>query len=146
MNKSTLFFGCALLAAAVCSFFFNPSLLLADSGTDKNSAARQEYNNPKSGFLFTYPTDWELIDDFLYQTPGAVSAGTGEGMWTINLQQIGKKEDSVNWIRINPRQFQDEAGTCMTISQQQICTYSRDAGVLGILKKIATSFRLQENR
>ncbi|MDU9047618.1 MAG: hypothetical protein Q3M30_02130 [Candidatus Electrothrix sp. Rat3] len=146
MNKSTLFFGRALLTVAVCSFFFNPSLLLADSGTDKNPAAWQEYNNPKSGFLFTYPTEWELIDDFLYQTAGALSAGTGEGMWTINLQQIGKEEDSANWIRINPRQFQDEDGTCMTVSQQQICTYSRDAGVLAILKKIAASFRLQENR
>jgi hypothetical protein len=146
MKKIRLFFGRFLIAATVCYFFFNPSLLQADSGTekDKESAAWQEYNNPESGFLFTYPTGWKITDDFFYQSAGA--AGTDEGVWTIILQQIGKDDDSNNWIRINSPQFQKLDGTCITISQQDICTYSREISVLEVLKRIAASFRMQKNK
>lgn len=150
INKITSSFGCILLTVTVCCFFFNHSLLLAASGLEKNeeSSKWQEYNNQESGFIFTYPKDWEITDDFFYQSAGAQSAGAAgkdEGMWTIILQQIGKNDDSNNWIRINSPQFQELDGTCIIISQQNICTYSRDAGVLELLRKIADSFQLQKS-
>ena len=105
----------------------------SETKTDVNAktVSWHSYSNPKVNFTFKYPNDWEITDDFFYKTS-----------WTINLQRKGADADSDNWIRINPPQFQDEDGVCKQVGEEEICTYSKDAAVLEIFKKVAASFHL----
>lgn len=101
-------------------------------GDDADTANWQSYSNAENKFSFKYPKDWEVIDDGFYKTA-----------FGLTIQKIGGSEDSDNWIRINSPQFQEEDGTCTEVNKQFICTYSHDADVLSIFKRIAASFQLK---
>jgi len=92
----------------------------------------QTYSNPKANFTFKYPNDWEIIEDYFYET----AAGSKAKNPTIVLQKIGD-DDSNNWIRINQRQFNCECGKCAGI----FGTYSKDSEVLNIFDRIVESFK-----
>ena len=94
------------------------------------------YSNPEVNFTFKYPNNWEIIDDYFYETASGAESETR----TITLQKI-KDENSNNWIRINPRQFQREFGKCEGI----FCTYSEDQRILDIFSKMSATFELIEN-
>ena len=65
------------------------------------------YISPEGDFTFKYPKDWEIINDYIYET----AAGIKSEYRTVELRKIGN-ESSNDWIRLNPRQFQSEFGTC----------------------------------
>jgi len=89
-----------------------------------------------SGSLsFSYPPDWEVTEDFVYETAGGATADVP----SITLAKIGD-DDSNNWIRINPRQFQTEYGTCLDAGAHTVCTYSADPGVVDLMGRIVSTF------
>lgn len=60
---------------------------------------------------------------------------------TVVLQKSGD-DDSNNWIRINPRQFQCSLGKCTEIEGNIIGTYSKNLEVLNVFEKIVTSLKV----
>jgi hypothetical protein len=115
------------LVSAVCG-----SAEASKIGDDIDTANWQSYSNAESKFSFKYPKDWEVIDEGFYKTS-----------FGLTIQRIGGSEDSDNWIRINSPQFQEEDGKCIEVDKQFICTYSKDANVLDIFKRVAASFKLK---
>ena len=115
------------LVSVVCGYAAERKIV-----ADADTANWHSYSGAESNFIFKYPKNWEVIDDGFYKTA-----------YALTIQKIGGDEDSDNWIRINAPQFQEEDGTCIVVDTQQICTYSKDAEVLNIFKKIAASFKLK---
>lgn len=95
----------------------------------------QIYSNPTYRFSFEYPVDWEIQEEFVPET----AAGVEGDLITIILARVGE-EDANHWIRINPRQFQHEVGTCREIDVHSICTYSGSPEVIAVLDHIHTAF------
>lgn len=113
------------LVFAVCG-----SAAASKNGDDADTANWLRYSNAENKFTFKYPEGWEVIDEGFYKTA-----------FGLTIQKIGESEDSDNWIRINSPQFQEEDGKCLEVDQQLICTYSNDANVLDIFKRVAASFK-----
>jgi hypothetical protein len=88
------------------------------------------YADDVNHFRFSYPKDWEVIDEGFYKTH-----------YGLTIQRIGREEDSNNWIRINSPQFSVEDGRCCEVDEQQICTYSQNATVIEIFENIVASFQ-----
>jgi len=101
------------------------------AGDDTNAQGWQTYSDAENKFIFKYPKGWEVIDEGFYKT-----------VYGLTIQKTSEKENSDNWIRINSPQFQEEDGNCIDVGNQIICTYSKDADVIEIFKKIAHSFKL----
>jgi len=101
-------------------------------GDDSDTVNWQSYSNAENKFTFKYPKDWEVIDEGFYKTA-----------FGLTIQKIGGSEDSDKWIRINSPQFQEEDGKCIEVDKQLICTYSNDANVQEIFKRVAASFKLK---
>ena len=103
------------------------------------TASWQIYRNEELGVEFQHPQDWKIIQDAFYETAGGIRAEVP----TVILSQENNEDDSTNWIRINPRQFQTSAGTCLeiAINFNSMCTYSKDSRVLDILKQTLSTFR-----
>ena len=99
-------------------------------GDDSDTANWQSYSNTENKFTFKYPKDWEVIDEGFYKTA-----------YGITIRKLSGSEDSDNWIRINSPQFQEEDGKCIEVNKQLICTYSKDADVLYIFKRVVASFK-----
>ena len=95
------------------------------------------YSSSETNFTFRYPENWEIIDDYFYET----AAGIKSEQRTVILQKIGD-EDSNNWIRINPIQFQYHIGKCIETNGNTIGTYSKDSEVLEVFDNIVTSFQI----
>jgi hypothetical protein len=93
------------------------------------------YTSGDSSLTFRYPPDWEIIEDFVYETAGGAVADVP----SITLGKIGN-EDSNDLIRINPRQFQTEYGTCLEAGGHTVCTYSSDSAIVSLMEKIAATF------
>ena len=81
-------------------------------------------------------------DEGFYITAGGAMAN----QWSVTLQTIGGDEDPNNWIRINPRQFDESDGICTKVGEENICTYSTDQEVLDILNKILAGFILKNSK
>ena len=103
--------------------------------TKDETADWKTYTNPEADFTFEYPSNWEIIDDYFYETASGIKAKQR----TIILQEIGNK-NSNDWIRMNPRQFQSNVGKC----KGSFCTYSEKIEVLNIFNKVAESFKKKE--
>jgi hypothetical protein len=95
-------------------------------------AGWQTYSNAESNLTFKYPKDWETADEGFYVTAG----GSVANQWSVRLQKIEGDEDSNDWIRINPRQFDESDGICTKVGEESICTYSTDQDVLNIFNII----------
>lgn len=111
------------------TFFLIIGYACAGQAGEDAVAAWQSYSNEENHFTFSYPRGWEVIDEGFYKTT-----------YGLTIQRIGGSEDSNNWIRINSPQFQEEDGKCIEVDMQRICTYSKEADVLGIMERLATSF------
>ena len=96
---------------------------------DANVSQWKHYSNEESGFQLIYPVGWEVIDEGFYKTH-----------YGLTIKRIGGEQDSNDWIRVNSPQFSEEDGMCATVSDQQICTYSKDSAVIDILHAISASF------
>ena len=99
-------------------------------GNDSDTDIWLSYSNDENKFTFKYPREWEVIDEGFYKTA-----------YALTIKKTGGDEDSDNWIRINSPQFQAEDGKCIECNNQFICTYSKDANVIAIFKRVAASFR-----
>lgn len=97
----------------------------------------QTYSNWRARLTFKYPSDWVVGDVDFYETAGGAKATEV----SLTLYQQERYEDSENWIRLNPRQFQDDDGQCVEAVGNQICTYSRDAGVLEVYRRVAATMK-----
>ena len=84
---------------------------------------------------FRYPPGWEILEDFIYETAG----GAKGSLPMITLGKIGT-DDSNDWIRINPRQFQTEYGTCLVWGGHNICTYSSNPDITDLMERIVSTF------
>ena len=63
------------------------------------------YSNSEVNFTFKYPKDWEIIDDYFYETLEGVKSPHR----TVTLHKInGSDED---WIVINLQQFAYESAS-----------------------------------
>lgn len=91
------------------------------------------YSNEEAGLSFKYPKDWMVEVEGFYETAGGARAD----LWSLTLYRRGAEDDSNDWIRFNPRQFQESDGRCVVVSGNAICTYSRDERILEILWKVA---------
>jgi hypothetical protein len=94
------------------------------------------YENPEVNFTFKYPLDWEITDDYFYETAGGVKAKQR----TVILREKGD-ENSNDWIRINPRQFQCSLGKCEGVYDNTIATYSQNSGIINVFNQILSTFR-----
>jgi hypothetical protein len=96
------------------------------------------YANPEADFTFKYPSNWEVIEDYYYESASGMKAKVR----TVTLREKGD-EDSNNWIRINPRQFMRRFGLCKTVDGNEICTYSENLEVLKIFNEIMETFSVK---
>jgi hypothetical protein len=94
------------------------------------------YSDQRAGFTFKYPRNWEITENNFYGTAG----GTKSEKPTIVLQEI-MEENSNNWIKINPKQFQCDLGECVHIEDNVVATYSEITGIKNIFNQICSSFR-----
>ena len=117
----------------VSIFFFIFIFGYANAEEDAGIADWQAYSNAENRFTFSYPKDWEVIDEGFYKTA-----------YSLTIQRIAGSEDANNWIRINSPQFQEEDGKCIEVELQRICTYSQDAEVLDIMERLAAGFKLRQ--
>ena len=121
------------------------ALLATFTIIDSSTAARDipsswlTHTSCDSSLSFRYPPDWEITEDFLYTTAAGVTADVP----SIMLEQIGN-EDPSDWIRINPRQFQDQFGTCLEAGEHTICTYSKDPAVKEVMERIVSTFSMSD--
>lgn len=70
----------------------------------ENNLNDQTYTDTDCGFSFQYPSDWDIIENYYYETAGGEKANVP----TIILAKKGNADTSKNIIIINPRQ-----GFCM---------------------------------
>lgn len=97
------------------------------------------YSNPEVNFTLKYPKDWEITGDYFYET----ATGIKSEKRTVVLQKVGN-QDSNNWIRINPRQFQCNPGKCIDIDGNTIATYSKEPEIQDIFNQMLSTFRFTE--
>jgi hypothetical protein len=100
----------------------------------------QTYFNSEAGLSFKYPSDWKVEDEGFYETAGGVKSDK----WSLIIYRDGHKEDSNDWIRFNPRQFQVGDGQCIQVDANDICTYSNDAQVLSTFRKVAATTKVTQ--
>jgi len=93
------------------------------------------YTSGDHSLSFRYPPDWEIRDDFVYETAGGATADVP----SIVLGKIGD-ENSNDWVSINPRQFQQQYGTCLEAGKHTVCTYSSDPAITDIMERIVSTF------
>lgn len=129
MRWNKKFFAACIVTAM--TFVCSPCIGAADNNTDV--PAWNWYANEENHFSFAYPKDWEVIDEGFYKTH-----------YGLTIQRIGRHEDADNCIRINSPQFSVEDGRCITVDDQQICTYSKDAAVIDIFRKITAGFSFEQ--
>jgi len=103
-------------------------------GATTEKAAWQTFEASERGIRFEYPHDWAVLQDVDLETAAGV-----EGDLMVILGQVGN-DDSNDWIRLNPRQFQREHGTCRDRDGHSICTYSDDPAVVDVLDQIVATF------
>ncbi|MBN1880737.1 MAG: hypothetical protein JW885_01075 [Deltaproteobacteria bacterium] len=115
------------------------TILDSSPGAGDIPASWRTYTSSDSSLTFRYPPDWEIISDFVYETAGGAAADVP----SIELGKIGN-ENSNDWIRINPRQFQTEYGTCLEAGKHTVCTYSSDPAVVSIMELIVSSFSIAD--
>lgn len=97
------------------------------------------YNHPQGRFGFRYPPEWEIIDEYYYET----AAGEQSPYLTVILAQIGNNDPNEEII-INPRQPQCEHGLCQEIGPHLILTYSEHEYVQKVFERIVASFLMGE--
>ncbi len=117
-------------------FLFSGGATAAANNQETDTASWQKYSQGEVHFTFRFPKDWEIIDDDFYVTAGGALATQR----SVNGQRI-EDENSDNWIRINPRQFDESDGQCIKVGKENLCIDSKDAGVLAVFKKMVASFR-----
>jgi hypothetical protein len=111
-----------------------------DYGQDTSIEGWQTYSNLETDLTFKYPKNWEIIEDYFYETAGGIKSENR----TVILQKIGDN-DSNNWIRINPRQFQCSAGICLNTDNNIFATYSKEPEIQDIFNQILSTFKLTES-
>lgn len=104
-----------------------------------NTATWKTYSNPQYAFIFKYPQNWVVEDEGYHETAGRCRADVP----SLALYEQGKEENSNDWIRVNPRQFMREDGSCLEIRKHAICTYSTDAAVPAAYNHFVADFTLQ---
>jgi hypothetical protein len=136
MTRIQKILNCFFLCLASAVFLVAGGATAAENSKNANTAHWEKYSHKEANFTFRYPKGWEIIDDDFYETAGGAIATQR----SVNLQKIGD-EEADNWIRINPRQFDESDGKCVTKGKDSLCTYSKDAEVLTVFKKIVASFK-----
>jgi hypothetical protein len=104
-----------------------------EAGEVGGTSGWNTYSNEEAGLSFKYPRDWLVEVEGFYETAG----GERADLWSLTLYRRGAHDDSDNWIRFNPRQFQESEGRCIIVSGNAICTYSRDEQILEIVRGVA---------
>ena len=97
------------------------------------------YNNSETDFTFKYPKNWEIVNDYFYET----LSGSRAERRTVNLKRNIENKMN-NWILINQRQFLCDQGKCEMIAGNEIGTYSKDFEVLNVFDQIVSTFKFIE--
>jgi len=123
------------LSATILMFVLSGLTHAMEASKDGEASAWRRYSNNEAGLSFQYPKNWVVEDEGFYETAG----GSKAEEWSLILYREGTKDDSENWIRFNPRQFQETDGRCVKAYSNDICTYSGDVRVLKTLRKVAAT-------
>ena len=97
------------------------------------------YDNSETNFTFKYPKNWEISEDYFYETVSGVKPERR----TVNLKEIGENKLN-NWILINQRQFLCDQSKCEIIAGNEIGTYSKNSEILIVFEQIISTFKLIE--
>jgi hypothetical protein len=130
-DKSVRPGGLAVLERILSTF----EVLAAGGEATEDASAWQTYSNPEHRLSLEYPADWEIREVFVPEKAGGVE----DDVFTIILGRVGG-DNANDWIRVNPRQFQREVGTCREVDEHSICTYSEDRSVIDVLDRLCSTF------
>lgn len=97
----------------------------------------QTYKNDLAGFTFKYPQNWEIRNDYFYETAGGSKA---EQRTVVLCDKKNETDSIVNCIQINMPQTPSNANTKI-IGENRLNLYTDSSEIVHIYEKVVESFQ-----